>query len=58
MKHVVTVEESQAGVFEDVCSDLIDKGYKMVSSSCGFLNSEEYLFCSFYMAIMVKETEA
>jgi hypothetical protein len=48
---VVTVETCSQTEFEEKCRKLFEDDYKMVSSSCSLLNSEEYQFVSNYMAI-------
>lgn len=52
---VEVVESADPNDFTKRCSSLMRKGYKMHSSNCGFVNSEEYSFCSSYQAIFVKE---
>lgn len=53
---VIVVEENQIDRFEANCARYIDEGYKLSSSSCGFVNSERYDFVNVYQAIFVKET--
>jgi len=48
---ILVVETSDQAQFEEKCKQLFEADYKMVSSSCGFVNSEEYQFCSSYQAI-------
>lgn len=53
-KPVIVVDESDANKFESQCAILINAGYTLNSSSCGFVNSAEYDFCSSYHAVFVK----
>jgi len=50
---VINVDEE--GEFETQCKQMLDEGYKMRTCSCGFGQSEEYVFCARYIAIFVKE---
>lgn len=52
---VVAVDESNERTFEATIKALIDKGYRLHSSSCGFVQSERYDFCNSYQAIMVMD---
>lgn len=56
MKPIVTVEKSSADEYEKACKMLIEMGYLLSSSSCGFVNSESYDFAlvtTLYQAIFV-----
>lgn len=53
-KPVIAVDESDANKFESQCAILVNAGYTLNSSSCGFVNSAEYDFCSSYHAVFVK----
>lgn len=53
MKKIIVLNENDESVFEEKCSDLIDKGYVLHSSSCSFVNSDEYNFCSVLQAIFI-----
>lgn len=52
-KPVIVVEESDLNRFQDECARLILADYKLSSSSCGFVNSEAYDFCSAYHAVFI-----
>ena len=52
---VFVVDESRPDVFEEKVNELLKMGYKISSTSCGFVNSEAYDFCSVYQAILIKE---
>jgi len=53
-KAIVVVEENESEMFEDMCNAYISHGYKLSSSSCDFLNSENANFASTFQAILVK----
>ena len=48
------VETDDKTEFEKECNELVEDGYKLNSSSCGFVNSEAYDFCTIYQAIFIK----
>lgn len=50
---VVTVSESKHGEFEARCRELYEADYKMMSSSCGIVNSADYDFCAYLEAVFV-----
>ncbi len=52
---IKVVDETKINVFEVKVNELLKMGYKISSTSCGFVNSEAYDFCSVYQAILVKE---
>jgi DNA-binding Xre family transcriptional regulator len=52
---IKVIEDSNIHNFSKKCNGLIKQGYNLHSSSCGFVNSEKYDFCSCYQAIFVKE---
>lgn len=54
---VVVIHETDAKDFEKECNYYLNKGYKLSSSYCGFVQSESYDFCGSYHAIFVKEEE-
>lgn len=53
-KNIKVVDSSDEELFTSRCNKLLDAGYILSSSSCGFVNSKEYDFCSAYHAIFVK----
>lgn len=55
MSKIVTVSTSKQGYFEDTVNDYLEEGYKILSSNCGFVNSEAYDFCDNWQAILYKE---
>ena len=52
-KKVVVLESNDTEAFEDDMNMYLEQGYDVSSSSCGFVNSEQYEFCSSYQAILV-----
>jgi len=52
-KPVVAVNTSYEDLFEKRCNNLISEGYRLSSSSCGFVQSKEYDFQSVWQAIFV-----
>ena len=50
---IVVLEESDGTTFQDKCRMLVKDGYRLNSSSCGFVQSEAYDFCSSWHAVFV-----
>lgn len=57
MQSIKVIEENNKINFESEVNYYLDIGYKISSTNCGFVNSEEYDFCSCYQAVLVKEEE-
>jgi hypothetical protein len=55
MAELFVVNETDPKVFEKKCNELLDEGFKLSSSACGFVDSAEYNFCGVYDAIFIKE---
>lgn len=55
MAKVKTINTPDENKFESKCNELLTDGWKILSTSCGFANSEKYDFCSVWQAILVKE---
>jgi len=53
-KPVWVLNSNDPARFAEECCKLIEDGYTLSSSSCGFVNSEAYDFCDSYQAIFVK----
>lgn len=53
---MVVLEMSDPDNFAARCNELLHQDYALMSSSCGFVNSEEYGFCGSYHAIFVHRT--
>ena len=52
---IKTVSTSKQGEFEDIVNSYLKEGYKLLSSNCGFINSENYDFVDCWQAILYKE---
>lgn len=54
-KHEVKViSDSRKEAFENALTMMLDDGWSLLSTSCGFLNSERYGFEDIYQAILMK----
>ena len=54
---IKVISESSENDFVFKVNALLEQGYKILSSSCGFVNSERYDFCSSYQAILYLESD-
>lgn len=52
---IKVISTSDEDAFERRVNELLENGYKLSSSSCGFVDSEKYDYCSSYQAILIKE---
>ncbi len=52
-KQLVIVEKNLSLDFEKECNILLAQGYILQSSSCAFINSNDYNFVSVWMAIFL-----
>ena len=52
-KPVVVVESVGKEEFECECAQLIESGYRLDSSGCGFDDPTKHDYCAFYQAIFV-----
>ena len=55
MEEIKILESADKDIIEKKVNELLSQGYKISSTSCGFVQSEIYDFCSSYHAILVKE---
>ena len=56
MRQEISVYESNSeSDFEEYVNAMLKDGWKISSTSCGFVNSESYDFCSAYHVILVRE---
>jgi hypothetical protein len=55
MQNVKVIEVSDPTDFEKMVNSFLNEGYKVSSTSCGFVNSEKYDFCGSYQAVLIKE---
>ena len=51
-KEVVTISRSDEDQFTKDVNELLVLGWEILSTSCGFVNSEQYDFCGSYQAIL------
>lgn len=54
-KRVKTIDMSCPDRFDSEVQLYLDQGYKVSSTSCGFVQSEAHDFCGSYQAILIKE---
>lgn len=54
---IKTLSESNSNEFENKLNDLLDDGYKISSSSCGYIGEvgSNVYDCEYWMAILVKQ---
>lgn len=52
MADIKIVEDSDKDKFEKEVNSLLSEGYRLSSSYCGFIQSENYDFCSSYHAVL------
>jgi hypothetical protein len=50
---IVIVNETGKENFQNLCSKMVEDGYILSSSSCGFVNSKDYNFQDIFQAIFV-----
>ena len=55
VKEIKTIHFSDEGEFDKKVNEMLNEGYDVLSTSCGFVNSERYDFCGVYQAILIKE---
>lgn len=54
MVKIKVVNLTDESDFEKEVNRLLDWGYQISSTSCGFVNSEEYEFCTNFQTILIK----
>lgn len=54
---IITISEYDSDIFESKVNDLVDEGYKIISSSCGYVGEvgNSVYDCEYWMAILQKE---
>lgn len=57
MSSIKVIDVSDEDEFEGYVNAYLEDGYKLLSSSCGFVNSENYGFSRVYPAILIKDDE-
>ena len=53
MDKIEVVNIADEGEFESVVNAFLEEGYTISSTSCGFINSENYDFCTSFQAILI-----
>jgi len=51
-KEIVTISRSDEDQFTKDVNELLVLGWEILSTSCGFVDSEQYDFCGSYQAIL------
>jgi hypothetical protein len=54
MEQIKIIDSDSVTNFEEEVNGLLEEGWELSSSSCGFINSEEYSFKDFYQAILIR----
>lgn len=54
-EEIIVIEANSKTEFIGKVNFNLERGYRISSTSCGFVDSEEYDYCSIYQAILVKE---
>lgn len=54
-QEIKCIESSDCDKFQDEVNNYLLDGWKISSTYCGFVQSEQYDFCSSYHAILIKE---
>lgn len=54
-EEIIVIEANSKTEFVGKVNFNLERGYKISSTSCGFVDSSEYDYCSVYQAILVKE---
>lgn len=52
---VKVIAKGDKDEFEKELQNLLNDGFKILSSNCGFINSDLYDFADYYQAILLKE---
>ena len=52
--NVIVVEESDKDIFETKVNKYLLEGYKILSTNCGFIDDDQYNYCSVLQAILYK----
>ena len=53
-QEIKVVEEEDAKRYEQKVEELTKQGYRIDSTACGFLNSDELNFCGCFQAILIR----
>ena len=52
---IKVIDMTDTKEFQNECNQYLKAGFRLSSSSCGFINSEQYEFCTSYQAIFIRE---
>jgi len=55
MQEIKVISYPNESYFESLVNNLLKEGWKISSTNCGFLNSENYGFKDVYQAILIRE---
>ncbi len=55
MKEITVIDSSDGDSFSKEVNEHLAKGWDVSSTSCGFVDSEEYSFCMSLQAILIRE---
>lgn len=55
MQEIKVIEMMNDSDFENTVNAHLEEGWKISSTNCGFLNSENYDFRSVFQAILIRE---
>ena len=58
MQEIKVISYPDEGYFESLVNNLLKEGWRISSTNCGFLNSENYNFGNVYQAILIREVGA
>lgn len=53
MEQIKIIDSDSSKNFEEEINELLKEGWTISSTSCGFINSEEYSFKDLYQAILI-----
>ncbi len=55
MSEITVIEANSKKEFIDKVNLKLQQGFKISSTNCGFVDSEQYDYCSVFQAILIKE---
>lgn len=55
LQEIKIINMSDEDAFTEAVNKHLSEGYKISSTDCGYINSDQYNFCSSFMAILVIE---
>lgn len=57
MSEIKVINTHDESDFENMVNAYLKEGWKISSTSCGFVNSDAYDFCTSFQAILIKEED-